>query len=282
MMSKKSKKKNRNCRPQLSFLDKSIYWVGIILSFILSLLLIYCFEDVTGVIAFQDSTVVAYNSHASYLFVMPLLLYVEVSGMVFCVTALEGKKPVFKNRKTQYRKSPWAKDCYPSFDPRRKNIYVRPSEKRVRRRMRIIWTVGLLLCSLFVPFGFFGRDCLTRNNSIIAYNVLNQEDSTAYTTDDYSHLTIRAMHVSGYRSASYWTYEITIRLKDGKSFTFSNRDFDRREPHYQERCLNQMLDIKSFFTSDTITIKGKHTIEKVADYLGMNDEQNQLLQELFQ
>lgn len=281
MMSKKSKKKNRSRRPPLSFLDKGIYWVGLILSFILSLLFVFCFKDITGVIAFQDSSVVAYNSHASFLFVMPLPLYVEVSAMVFCFTALERKKPVFGNRKIQYGEAPWAKDCFPLFDSRRKSIYVRPSEKRFRRHMMIVWTVGLFLCSLFAPFGFFGRDCLTRNNSIITYNVLNQEDSTAYTTDDYSHLTIQAKHVSGYRSADYWKYELSIRMKDGKSFTFSNRDFDWREPHYQERCLNQMLDIKAFFPPDSITIEGEHNIEKVADYIGMNDEQNQLLQELF-
>lgn len=62
-------------------------------------------------------------------------------------------------------------------------------------------------------------------------------------------------------------------MKDGKSFTFSNRDFDWREPNYQERCLNTMLDIKTHFTPDAITIKGEQHIEKVADYLGMSDEQ---------
>lgn len=34
-----------------------------------------------------------------------------------------------------------------------------------------------------------------------------------------------------------------------------------------------MLDIKTHFTPDAITIKGEQHIEKVADYLGMSDEQ---------
>lgn len=281
MMSKKSKKKNRSRRPPLSLLDKSIYWLGLILSFILSLLFVYCFEDITGVIAFRDSAIVAYNSHASFLFVMPLLLYVEISALVFCISALESKKPIFGNRKIQYGETPWAKDCFPLFDSRRKKIYIKPSEKSFRRSMLIVWSIGLFLCSLFAPLGFFGRDCLTQNNSVITYNVLNQEDSAPYTTDEFSHLTIQAKYVSGYRSADYWKYEITIRMKNGKSFTFSNRDFDWREPNYQERCLNQMLVIKTLFTPDAITIEGEHNIEKVADYLGMNDEQKQLLRELF-
>lgn len=281
MMSQKSKKGNRSRRPPLSLLDKSIYWLGLLLSFLLSLLFGYCFEDITGIIAFQDSSVVAYKSHASFLFVMPVLLYVEISALVFCISALEGRKPIFGNRKIQYGEAPWAKDCFPLFDSRRKKIYIKPSEKSFRRHMIIMWSVGLLLCSLFAPLGFFGRDCLTQNNSIITYNMLNREELASYTTEDYSHLSIQAKYVSSYRSANYWKYEITIRMKDGESFTFSNRDFDWREPNYHERCLNKMLDIKTFFTPDTITIEGERNIEKVADYLGMNDEQKQLLLELF-
>lgn len=280
-MSKKAKKKKRSRRPPLSLLDKSIYWVGLFLSFFLCLLFGYWLEDITGVIAFQDPSVVAYTSHASVLFGLPLPLYVEASAVVFCITALEMKKPVFGNKKIQYGEAPWAKDCFPLFDSRRKSLYARPSQKRFRRDMMIAWTAGLFLCSLFTPLGLFGRDCLTQNNSIITYNALNQEDSTAYTTDDYSHLTIQAVHVSGYRSADYWECEMTIRMKDGKSFSFSNRDFDWREPYDQEKWLNQMLGIKAFFTPDTITIKGENNIEKLADFIGMNDEQTQLIQELF-
>lgn len=282
MMSKKSKKKNRSCRPPLSLLDKSIYWLGLLLSVIFALLFVFCFEDITNAIAFRDSLVVAYNSHASFLFVMPLLLYVEISALVFCIMALEGKKPIFGNRKVRYGETPWAKDCFPLFDSRRKNIYVKPSKKRFRRDMMIVWIVGLFVCSLFAPFGFFGRDCLTTDNCIISYNVLNQEDSSPYTTDEFSNLTIQAKHVSGYRSADYWKYEIKIEMKDGKCFTFSNRDFDWRKDNSRELCLEKMLEIKSFFASDLITIKGEQNIKEVVDYLGLNDEQTQLLQALFQ
>lgn len=281
-MSKIAKKKSRSCRPPLSLLDKSIYWLGLLLSFIFVLLFLFCFEDITNAIAFRDSLVVAYNSHASFLLFMPLLLYIEISALVFCIMALEGKKPIFGNRKVQYGETPWAKDCFPLFDSRRKNIYVRPSKMRFRRDMMIVWIVGLFVCSLFAPLGFFGRDCLTTDNRIISYNVLNREDSSPYTTDDFSNLTIQAEHVSGYRSADYWKYEIIIEMKDGKSFAFSNRDFDWRKDNYRELCLEKMLEIKSSFASDLITIKGEHNVKKVADYLGLNDEQTQLLQKLFQ
>lgn len=278
-MGKKSKKHKRMFRPPLSTLDKSIYWLGLLLSFIGILLLGLCFEDITGVIAFQDPSVVAYSSHASFLFVLPLLGYVEISAAVFCITALEEKKPIFGNRKVRYGKEPWSKDCFPLFDARRKKIFVKPSEKRFRRSMTRVWCIGLLICLLLAPFSFWGRDCLTQNDSIISYNALNQ--ATAYTTEAFSHLTIQAKYVSGYRTASYWKYQITIKT-DGGFFTFSNRDFDWREPNSKERALQKMLEIKALFMPDEITIKGAHNIEKVADYLGLNDEQKQLLQKLFE
>lgn len=271
----------RSCRPPLSLLDKSIYWLGVFLSFILSLLFVFCFEDITALIAFRDSTVVAYSSHASFLFVLPALLYVEISALVFFILALEGKKPLLGNRKIQYGEAPWAKDCFPLFDSRRKTVYIPPSEKRFRRHMLMLWSVGFLLCSLIAPLGFFGRDCLTQNNSVKTYNMLNIEEPVSYTTKDFSQLTIQTEFVSGYRTANYWKYELTIKMTDGKSFTFSNRDFDWRKPDYQEMCLCKMIDIKALFAPDMITIKGENNIEKVVDDLGLNDEQTLLLHKLF-
>lgn len=282
VMGKKYKrKKNKTQRPPLTLLDKSIYWIGFFLSFLFSLLLIYCFEDITNMIAFRDPAVVAFNSHLSFLFAAPVVLYFECSFAIIILIALDGRIPIFGNPKIQYGEVPWAKDCFPLFDSRRKKIYTRPSHKRFRRDMMILWSVGLILCSMIAPFAFFGRDCLTHDNSIISYSILNQKESAQYTPEDYSHLNIYAKHVSGHRTADYWEYGITVLMKNGKSFTFSNRDFDWREQNNQEICLNSMLDIKEFFEPDEITIEGKCDIAKVIDYIGLNDKQTQLLQELF-
>lgn len=282
-MSRKSKHKRqrRNLRPPLSLLDKTIYCVGFFLSFILSLLSAFCFDDITGAIAFHDSSVVAYRLHASFLFVLPVLSYVEISALAYFISALEGKKPIFGNRKIQYGTTPWAPDCFPLFDPRRKTVYIRPSEKRFRRHMLMLWSVGLLICLLIAPLGFFGRDCLMQDNRVKSYNLLNMEKTVSYTAEDFSHLTIQTKYVSGFRTADYWKYEITIEMTDGKTFTFSNRDFDWREPNSKEMCLKRMIAIKALFSPDKITIKGANNIEKVADYLGLNDDQLQLLRNLF-
>lgn len=276
----KNRKQMKSRRPPLSRLDKSIYWLGFFLSVIAAIFFGFCLKNIADAVAFRDSSVAAYKRHASFLFVLPVLLYVGTSPCVYFLAALEGRTPLLGNRKIRYGEAPWAKDCFPLFDPRRKTVGIRPSEKRLRRRMLILWSAGLLLCSLMAPLGFFGRDCLTQNNRIITYNMLNMEESS-YTTEDFSHLTIQTRFVSGYRTASYWCYELTIGMTDGKSFTFSNRDFDWHEPDYQEMCLHKMIDIKSLFAPDRITIKGENNIGKIVDDLNLNDEQAQLLQKLF-
>ena len=70
-------------------------------------------------------------------------------------------------------------------------------------------------------------------------------------------------------------------MKDGKEFSFSNRDFDWRVSDAKDVCLDKMLEIKSLFDSETITIKGVKNTDEVADYLGFNESQQNKLNELF-
>ncbi len=146
----------------------------------------------------------------------------------------------------------------------------------------MIWAVGMVVCLLLVPLGLFGRDCLTEDNCIMSYNALNMRSSDSYTVDDFSHLTIRAKYVSGYRSRGYWKYEIEIEMSDGTSYIFSNRDFGVRESGLKERCLRKMLEIKALFPADSVKIIGANKLERVVDYLNLNEEQAELLRKLFE
>ena len=283
-MGKGSKFRNeqRGLRPPLSLLDKFVYYVAIILSFVLSLIVVFLFSDIWSYIAFRDTSVIAYQNRTSFLLILPILLYIEMSGLIFFTTNLESKKPIFGNRKVKYGEAPWRKDYFPLFDPRRKKLYIKPSEKRFRRKIWTIWLVGLLICLLLAPLGLFGRDCLMDDNRVISYNMLNRQKSVAYTTDDYAQLTIIARFVSSYRSSDYWTYEICISMDDGKAFTFSDRDFDSRIADDTDHSLEKMLEIKSYFEADQISIIGAEHIDDVANYHNMDDHQKLLLLKLFQ
>ena len=72
-----------------------------------------------------------------------------------------------------------------------------------------------------------------------------------------------------------------IEMKDGKKFSFSNRDFDWRVTGAKDHCLNKMLEVKSLFKPDSITVKGAKNIDEVSDFLGFDEQQRAKLQQLF-
>lgn len=277
----KHKKKNAARKPPLSFIDKFIYYLLIVGSFIASLLCVFLWDDLRDVIAFQDNSVIAYHEHSSALLFILLMGYLEISGIVYFMVQLSNKKPIFGNSRIRYGEVPWDKNCYPLFDSRRKLVIVKVSERRFQRHMRIVWGIGLLIALLFSLFSFCGRDCLCRDNSIVSYNSVNRQTGNHYSEKDYSHLTLYTEYISIYRGGSYWEYGFSIEMNDGRRFSFSNRDFDWREPRYQDNCLETMLEIRELFTPESISIKGEKNIGKVVDYLGLNSEQAQLLHNLF-
>jgi hypothetical protein len=279
--SKKHKKK-RGRMPPLSFFDKAIYWSGLVLLFCMGLGSAFLIEFTTDAIAFRDATVIAYNNDLSIYLVLPAVLYGFISAMIYLLCALDNKQPLFGNRGVRYGQDPWDKECFPLFDPRRKMVPVKESEQAFRRKYRRLWAVGMILCLMLVPLGLFGRDCLTENHSIVSYNGLNVKASETYTEDDFSELTIRAEHVSQRYGSGYWKYEIKIEMIDGTSFRFSNRDFDVNLPDAKERILKKMLEIKALFPAESVKIVGADKLEKVVDYLNLNEEQVEMLRELFQ
>ena len=281
-MGKKTKRKDnkRHLRPPLTFLDKSIYFFCIIVSFLGALLLVFCFDDIQNMIAFSKAETIAYRSNASSLFVVPFVMFLEISALVVFIVGWESKKPIFGSKKYKYGEYPFREDCIPVFRQKKYNLKQTPSQKKFVRQMTALWCAGLLLFACLVPFSLFGRNALYQDNHIEKINMVNLTDDT-YTTDDFAHLTIKTQYVSGYRTADYWKYEITIEMKDGKNFSFSNRDFDWRVSGAKDICLDKMLEIKSLFDSEAITIKGAKNTDDVADFLGFNESQQAKLNELF-
>lgn len=277
-MGKKDNK--RHLCPPLTFLDKSIYFLCIIFSFLGALLLVFCFDDIRNMIAFGKEETIAYRSSASFLFAAPFIMFLEISAIVVFIVGWESKKPIFGSKKYKYGEYPFREDCIPLFHQKKYNLKETPSQKKFVRQMIILWCVGLFLCACLIPFSLFGRNALYQDNRIEKINLVNLIDDT-YTTDDFAHLTIKTQYISGYRTADYWKYEITIEMKDGKDFSFSNRDFDWRASGAKDICLDKMLEIKSLFDSEAITIKGAKNTVDVADFLGFNESQQTKLKELF-
>ena len=69
-------------------------------------------------------------------------------------------------------------------------------------------------------------------------------------------------------------------MSDGKSFYFSNRDFNRDIPEGHDFYLDKMLEIKSLFPSESITVDGARNLDEAAERLKLNEEQKNKLREL--
>lgn len=280
-MNRNRQKTNTPNRPPLSILDRCIYWLVLILIMVSSVIVLFCFEAIQKLIAFTDPTVIADVEQANFLFVLPLLFFIDCSAIIFFMGRYGNNTPIFGNAKVTYGQYPWDKNCYPMFDKRHKTVETAPSEKKRRRKKLLLWTIGFLLFLMIAPLSLFGRECLHNDLSISSYNIINQVSDKAYATQDYHRLTLRTEHVTGYRRASYWKYEMEIEMTDGKSFWFSNKAFDSPRPGDQDTCLMTMTQIKQLFPPDSITIVGADDVDKVADYLGMNEAQSQELHRLF-
>ena len=275
-MGKKTKRKDnkRHLRPPLTFLDKSIYFLCIVFSYLGALLFASCFDDIRNMIAFNMPGTVAYRSNASFLFAVLFMMFLEISALGLFISGWESKKPIFGSKKYKYGEYPFREDCFPLFSSQKRNQHKTPSQKTFVRHMTILWCSVLVVFSCLIPFSLFGRDAMYQDNRVEKINLINNVSDT-YTTNDFSELTIQVKYFLGYR------YEIIIEMKDGKTFSFSNRDFDWRVSGAKDICLDKMLEIKSLFDAEAITIKGAKNTDEVADYLGFNESQQNKLNELF-
>ncbi len=272
-------KKKRHLKPPLTFLDKTIYFLCIVLSFLLSLLLAFALDDIQNAIAFSEIGTIAYSSNGSTFFALPFLCYFEISALVFFIVAWEEKRPIFGSKKYKYCEYPFKEDCAPLFHRKRYNVRISPSRKKWIRQMTILWCTFLILLAALTPLSLFGRDALYQDNHVAKISTLNVTKDT-YSPDDFAHLTIQTQHVVNPKAADYWKYEITIEMKDGQKFTFSNRDFDWRVSGSKDLCLDKMLEIKGLFDADRITVKGSQNKDDVADFLGLNEQQRAKLEKL--
>ncbi len=267
-------------RPPLSFLDKVLYSVLVVLSIAFSAALFIFFILIQNAIAFSDKSVIAYADKSKLFWVFPLTIFLVISAIAFFSCHYCERTPVFGNKKVKYGEYPWDKNCFPLFDRRRKSVYVKPSKKKFRRKMLMIWLAFLLIFTSVFPLGIFKRGDLREDYSITDYGVFNQKKNT-YTKEDFSRLTIAIEeHYDGSNSFSaFYSIELTICMKDEKSFSFSFGDF--RSEYSNEDILRTMLNIKSLFDSESITLARKDRLDKYIDEFELTEDEIKILRELF-
>ena len=278
-MAKKRKKDTAHRVPPLSGIDKTIYAVLSVFLALCIFFLLLGWDWLHGRIAFREPGVVAYRAGLSYLFFLPLLLLIEIGGMIALICLWGGKQPIFGNRKVRYGEYPWKTELFPFFGPQRKKAHRSASERRFRSKLGRLLLGTMVAFLLLLPLGLFERDCLQEDYTIVEYDMLNRPSAPA-AVSDCVRLTISTIRRTGRYVTSGWDYGITLHTADGSAYVFSSHDFDLSLGDHKG-CLQQMLEIKAMFSQNQITIEGQSNLSDIKEYCGLNDEETALLQELF-
>ncbi len=279
-MGKKKRRRNkRHLAPQLSRLDKALYYIGIILAILIPFsIIIICLQSNRN-IAFKEVEVIAFNTTASAFFVLPFTFTFLVVALSFLAHGLESKIPLFGNKTVKYGEYPYKTEIYPIFRKRSNYVNKLPNNKRTTVSLLLVLCGVLIIFACLIPFSLYGRKVMYEDFSISKFNAVNVE-SISYDLYDYESLTIRAY----YHSRKYggdWTYEITIKTENGKKFQFAYGEFRNGEPDKQDYVLDRLLKLKSQFDESSIFIEGIEHLDKVIKDCDLNASQTEKIKELF-
>ena len=277
-MAKKRKKHQRPQTPPLSWVDKAIYFVLVLLLLAGIVLFIWLVGAIQARIAYQDPMVLAFQGRLAYLWLIPFFAHLVLGCAIPLTVAHEEGQPIFGNKSITYGERPWQKDLFPLLGPQHRKIERPPYAKRMRRVFWIAWVAGLILVLLATALCLYRRNTLRSDKTIVVYDTFNQQTAELSIPEDCTELTIEAER---YRSGKYgsikWRYGITLLDAEGTEYYFSSDSFRGN----QSEILKTMLQIKAFFFPESIEIKGVDQLENVIDFYKLSSEESAMLLELF-
>ncbi len=273
-MAGKNRKKRKHLRtPPLSFVDKCMYFMLLIL--FLAFLIGYIIF-VGGIwernAILSDPSVVAVDFKALFWRV-PFLLYVVISGFTFLLYCYEDRKPIFGNRDKKYQSGHWEK-VYPVFSKewREKRKKDKASEIRFRRKMWTVWFIGLGITVLLIPFGLFGRWILDDHGVFHRYNFLNQE------TVSYSASQAEEMRVSITKHKYRYSIQLSLSMDQGGKVVLNMGDFSGEN---KEEILQHMLSLKNEISPNKLFYKNLYRLDRLISYMDPTPAERKLLDSIF-
>ena len=259
-MAKKHKKyKAKDPFSSLSFVDKILYILLMLISITISLSPILLLYVIKKQISFSDPTVIATRiDDAAVFFALPFTFIFLIITFIPPLKLLEQCCPIVGSLFNKKGRSPFKTN----FIPLVKDIEV------------LLWLLipSLLLCSLTL----FSRVDLHEDYSVTKYNVFNQP-SNSYTVDDYKELTIEVYSHST-KGGRQWGYQIKLLTEDGDEIYLKNGFFKGRD---HSKTLDRMLEIKSLFTPESIKIENEENLHKVIDDIEFTITEERKLKKLF-
>ena len=266
---KRPSKKKKQLRPPLSLLDQCIWWGLLLIVVASAFLLLIAYFGLQDRLFFKDGNTIAFSGHAFGVFsALPFFLLLLIVPLTFVICCLELKKPIFGNRKIRYGEYPWKKDHFPIFSNKGK----KPAHGKATCFFAFAWVLCLLATLCFAGLGFYGRDCLMQDNSVVSYNMFNRQKDKVYSENDYAHLTFKASYSGKYGMG----FSVRIEMEDGKKFAFYDDDFKNLRG-----SLEKMTELKSIFPPYEISYEGVDIIERHIEDENYSETDARMLYELF-
>ena len=279
-MARKAKKRIHQM-PPLSFVDKLLYWIVLMLLCAAYLILLIGPLLLRDKIAFSDATVIAVEDHASMLwFLVPWITFFPITFFLWLLP-YQKRIPIFGKKNFKYGPPAWPK-IYPLFMKNKPPVWISERKKKERKQIATILLVVLLIGFIPFPWSLYGRDCLRYDGSVVRYNMFNSQ------THEFSSGDIEEIEIKTYRYSTgkhyktrHWGVRMVFKTDSGKKYVFSHRDF-RNDTHSETiYWLEWMLDIKKRYDPGVIYYDGLEDLEHVIADRDLNQEEVEMLYRLF-
>ena len=279
-MAKKAKKRKLRM-PPLSFVDKTIYWLSMLVLCALDLGLLAGTFVLRNKIAFRDEMVIASEDNISLLwFLIPWMTFFLMTFILWLLP-YQSRKPIFGLRNFKYGPPEWPKE-YPLFMKNKPTVYISERKQKERRQIALLLLVVLLISFIPYPWSLYGRDCLYSNGSIVQFNMFNGK------TREFSSGEIGSIEIEAYRYTTgkyikkeHWGVRMTFTTDSGKEYCFQHGEFCNDAPTHSPYWLTAMLQVKRRYDPGIITYSGEENLEKVVSDKNLTEAETQLLYELF-
>ena len=272
MPKNKRKKKHKGYAPPLTFLDKLLYVLFLILFCAISISPLIIATIIQNKLTFKDPSAVAFGSTGSLFWTFPISLFLLITVLVLGICGLENKIPLFGNPRLQYGEPPFKKNIYPIFKRKQYVTDAKTNKKTWYKGLIIMWSIIFLVLACLYPLGICGRRVLFEDSTIKTYNSFNSVKRT-YSTEDYDHFTLDTYISRSRYGAGRWVYKVEIKTNDGKKISFRN--------YVSEKAIDEFIEIKESLNHDQITIKRAHNLEKVIENNNFDSTTSDKLRELF-
>ena len=279
-MARKAKKRMHKM-PPLSFVDKAIYMLTLLLLGACWIVLLLGPLYLRHIIAFADESVIAAEDNISTWWLGVPWMTFFLTTFILWYQAYEARKPIFGKRNFKYGPPAWPK-VYPLFMKNKPPVFVSEREKKDRRQAAVLLLVVLLVSFIPLPWSLYGRDCLRNNGSIVQYNMFDRQ-VREFTAGEMEEIVIETYRYSTGRHVrtSHWGVRIQFITDSGKKYTFDHREFRDDSQGENLYWLEAMADVVCRYDPGIIRCEGVENLDKVIAGKNLTEEEIKLLYQLF-